>query len=106
MDGERRQFTSTEKVAILREHLLEGVAVSTVCERHKLRPTLFYRWQQQFFENGAAAFETPKGRPGRKADDAQARRIEALEAKLQTKNEVLAELVEEHVALKKNLGEL
>jgi transposase len=104
MDGERRQFTSVEKVAILREHLLEGVPVSTVCERRKLRPTLFYRWQQQFFENGAAAFEAPKGRPGRKADDAQARKIEALEAKLKTKNEVLAELVEEHVALKKTLG--
>lgn len=106
MDRERRQFTSAQKVAILREHLLEGVPISAVCERHKINPTLFYRWQGQFFENGAAAFETPKCRPGRKAEDAQVRKIEALEAKLKQKNEVLAELLEEHVALKKNLGEL
>jgi hypothetical protein len=32
-------------------------------------------------------------------------RIAALEAKLKTKNEVLPELVEEHVALKKALGD-
>ena len=32
--------------------------------------------------------------------------IQALEKKLQTKNEVLSELMEEHVKLKKNLGEL
>jgi hypothetical protein len=32
--------------------------------------------------------------------------IEALETKLQRKNEVLSELMEEHIRLKKDLGEL
>jgi hypothetical protein len=31
--------------------------------------------------------------------------VEKLEAKLREKNEVIAELLEEHVALKKGLGE-
>ena len=34
------------------------------------------------------------------------KRIEFLEKKVQTKDEVLAELMAEHVALKKTLGEL
>ena len=65
---------------------------------------LFYLWQKQFFENGTAAFENNGQR--RKADqDAKDRKIAALEDKLQRKNEVLAELMEEHVQLKKELGE-
>ena len=37
---------------------------------------------------------------------AEAERIEYLESKLKKKDEVLGELMEEHVALKKELGEL
>ena len=53
----RRKFTGKEKVAILKQHLLEGKAVSDVCDAQGLNPTQFYRWQKEFFENGAAAFE-------------------------------------------------
>ena len=44
-------------------------------------------------------------RPRRQAEEKQ-KRIEFLEKKIQTKDEVLAELMAEHVALKKSLGEL
>jgi transposase-like protein len=102
MKRQRRNFTGSEKVAILRRHLVEKVAVSELCEELGLQPTQFYQWQKQFFEQGAAAFER-SGRP--KVDKAQ-ERIAALEAKLRRKDEVLGELMEEHVALKKELGEL
>jgi hypothetical protein len=61
-----------------------------------------HRWQQEFFENATAAFE-PRTR---RASDAKDRRISLLEQKLQRKHEVLSELMEEHVKLKKELGEL
>ena len=48
-------------MAILRQVLLEGQAVSAVCEEHDLSPTLFYTWQKQFFENGVAAFAKDAG---------------------------------------------
>jgi hypothetical protein len=64
-----------------------------------LQPTVFYRWQKEFFENGAAAFEQ-KVRPNHSAEQ---ERIAYLEKKIQTKDEVLAELMAEHVALKKTL---
>ena len=37
MEKTRRQFTPQQKVAILREHLVEHVPVSDLCDKHKLR---------------------------------------------------------------------
>ena len=92
-------------MAILREHLIERVPISEVCEKHGVQPTLFYTWQKRLFEEGAAVFEQPRARSSRR-QAAEQRKIEALEAKVREKNEVLAELLGEHVALKKNLGEI
>jgi transposase-like protein len=81
--------------------LLDKVPVSELCEELGLQPTIFYRWQKEFFENGATAFQ-PKTRPNHQAEQ---QRIELLEKKIQTKDEVLAELMAEHLALKKRFGE-
>ena len=105
MPRERRVFTGAEKMAILREHLIEKVPISELCEKHDLQPTILYQWQKKLFEDGAAVFEQPRRKSSRQ-ETAEARRIAALEGKLQQKNEVLAELMGEHVALKKSLGEL
>jgi transposase-like protein len=104
MPRERRHFTPEQKVALLRLHLLEHKPVSDICQEHNLSVTLFYLWQKQFFENGTAAF-TQTGRRRQADQDAKYRKIAALQDKLQRKNEVLAELMEEHVQLKKELGE-
>ena len=84
---------------------MEDVPVSDLCDDLGLAPTVFYRWQKEFFENGAAAFEK-KSKRQQRHEGRQARKVEALEAKLVTKNEVLSELMEEHIKLKKELGEL
>jgi transposase len=104
MRKERKHYTSEEKVNSLRRHLLDKIPVSDLCEELGLQPTVFYRWQKEFFENGASAFES-KERPARQVEERQ-KRIEFLEKKVQTKDEVLAELMAEHIALKKSLGEL
>ena len=98
----RKHYTGEEKVAVLRRHLLEKVPVSDLCDELGLQPTVFYRWQKEFFENGAGAFEA-KGRSNHQAEQ---ERIAYLEKKVQRKDEVLAELMGEHIALKKSLGEL
>ena len=100
----RRHFTPQEKVAIVKRHVLEGVPVSNVCDEYQINQTLFYLWQRQLFENAHLAFEN--GRKSKAVEDAKDKKIEHLEAKLLRKNEVLAELMEEHTLLKKELGEL
>ncbi len=102
MKKQRKHYTAEEKVAILRRHLLEQELVSKLCDELGLQPTVFYRWQKEFFENGAAAFQKKTHARSR----AEQERIEYLEKKILTKDEVLAELMAEHVALKKSHGEL
>jgi len=102
MNKERRNFTPKEKVKILRLHLIEKKPVSEICEKYQIHPNSFYRWQKEFFENGEAAFEhQPKG-PERKLQ----RRINHLEERVSNKDEVIAEIMEAQVKLKKNLASI
>jgi len=102
----RKFLTPEQKIAILREHLIEKVPVSEICEKHGVSVVNFYNWQKQLFENGRAAFDRKTNSANAKRqDDANATKIEKLEAKLQQKNEVIAELLQEHVELKKEIGE-
>jgi len=98
---QRKHYSPEQKVALLRRHLIDRIPVSELCDESGLRPTVFYRWQQKFFENGTAAFL-----PIQDDRHRDAKTIKALKDKLHTKNEVLAEVMEQHVALRKELGEL
>ena len=102
MKKQRKQYAPEEKVAILRRYLLEKEPISKLCDEVGLQPTVFYRWQKEFFENGGAAFE--QKRPTNHSADQE--RIAYLQKKIKTKDEVLAELMAGHVALKKDIGEL
>jgi transposase len=97
----RKAYTPDEKVGIIRRHLLDGVAVSELCDEHRLSPTVYYRWQKEFFEGGAAAFAKDSDRQV----GALRQRLADAEARLSRKNEVLAEVMEEYVRCKKNGGE-
>ena len=103
MNSERRRPTPPEKIAALKRHLLEGVPVSTICDELGIAPTLFYRWQKELFENGHTLFQN--GRTAKAVEDANVKKIQQLEAKLQKKNEVMAELMEALTEEKKRNGE-
>ena len=68
MKKQRKHYTPEERVAILRRHLLEQVPISELCDKQGLQPTVFYRWQKEFFENGASAFQA-KGRADQQAEE-------------------------------------
>jgi transposase len=104
MNKLRRHFADSEKVAILKRHLIDKVPVSDLCDELDLYPNQFYDWLKKFFENGHLAFAN--GRKSKAVEDAQQTKIQQLEAKLTRKNEVMAELMEAHTVLKKELGEL
>jgi transposase-like protein len=104
MNKQRRHFAGTEKVAILKRHLIDKVPISDLCDELGLYPNQVYGWLKEFFENGHAAFDN--GRKNKADDNANQRKIEQLEAKLQRRDSVLAELMEAHTLLKKELGEI
>ena len=105
MTNKRKRFSAEEKVRLLRLHLIEKQPVSKICDENQINPNVFYRWQKQFFEGGAAAFDLAGN--GRK--DSTVKKLERqntqLKAKLATKDEVIAEIMASHVQLKKSLGE-
>jgi len=101
MAKQRRRFEATDKVKIIREHLLGGRPLSDVCDKYSIAPTQFYQWQKTFFENGTAAFAPKK--PGREYD--LENKVKQLNKKLARKDEVIAELVEHNIDLKKKHGQ-
>jgi len=103
---QKRNFRSAaEKARILRRHLEDKEPISKVCEDEGLQPSVFYGWQRDLFARMEAALATKPGPRDRERQQLE-QRVEALEAKLATKNEVIAAVSEEVITLKKGFGEL
>jgi hypothetical protein len=90
-------------MALLRRHWVEKVPVSTLCDEAKIQPTVFYRWQEKVLKSAEVVFQ--RGGATSQPTQQQAK-VERLEQKMRQKDEVIAELMAEHVALKKANGEL
>ena len=106
----RRRFTADQKAAAVRRHLADKVPVSDICDELKIQPSVFYDWQRQVFEGLDGFFEQARG--GKRAQAARDRelerrdeRIATLEGKLARKDEIIADISEVHLNLKKSLGE-
>ena len=104
----RKTYTAEEKLSIVKAHLIGKEPVSELCERYDIAPSLYYKWQQALFENGAQSLEK-KSASQSKRESRQVQRLEQelakTKAKLTNKHEVLSELMSEHIALKKSLGD-
>lgn len=100
MTKKRRKFSAEQKVAFIRKHLIEKVPVSDICDEFKINPTQFYKWQSEFFENGTKAFLKDSKRSLKKSEE----QTQQLKADVSQKNNVIAELVEENIKLKKQRG--
>lgn len=101
----RRHFSAEQKAAVVRRHLSGKEPVSDLADELGLQPSQIHLWVKQVLDQADQAFARGGGRPAR-VEQAKDRRIEQLETKLATKNEVIAELMEENVRAKKESGEL
>ena len=102
----RRQFTTEQKAAALRRHMVDKVPVSDLCNELGLQPSVFYHWQRQMLENLTAALSGPAGSGPSRREKEQAEEIAKLRERLAKKDGVIAEISAEYVQLKKELGEL
>ena len=100
----RRTFSADKKAEILRRHIKDKVAVSDLCEEYGIQPSVFYGWQTQLLENMSTVLGSTKTRDSRERE--LERKVDALEQRLTKKDNVIAEISEEYVQLKKELGEL
>jgi transposase len=101
----RRHYTAEQKAEILKEHLVDKVPVSEVCNKHQLQPSVFYDWLKQVQENLVGALTTPTSAGPNKREKELAAKVAQLEARLAKKDGVIAEIAAEYTQLKKELGE-
>ena len=96
--GQRKRYTAEEKVKILRALQEEGKTISQVAEEYGISPNNIFKWRKQHLEMGVQGFKTTRKDISGKAKD---RKIAALEDAIKHKDEVIAELAQELLALKK-----
>ena len=96
--GKRKRYTAEEKMKILRELQENGKSISQVAEDYNIHPNCIFKWRKQHLEMGVQGFQTKRNDISNKAKD---RKIASLEDKIKHKDEVIAELAEELLALKK-----
>ena len=94
----RRQPQSSPE--LLRQHVAEKKPVSEVATR-PIQPSLFYTWQRELLAGAHTVFSTRRA-PSRE-NELEAK-ISRLEARVARKDQIIAEVTEEYVTLKKNLG--
>jgi transposase len=100
----RRHRSAKEKARILRRHLEGNEPVSKICEEEGLQPSVFYQWKRDMLARLETSLAMKPGKVNSRERELE-RHNEALRAKLARKDEVIAEISEEYVSLKKGLGE-
>ena len=95
---QRRQFTAEQKLRILEEARQPNTTVAEVLRRHGVDAATYYRWER-VAKVGMREALGERRRNGKAAD----REVERLRAELTQKRQIIAEVVEENLALKKGL---
>jgi transposase len=99
----RRHITPEQKAELLRRHIVDKQQVSDICNEAKIQPSMFYQWQRDLLAAAPTVFSTRRS-PNK--EHAFEQKIASLEAKLARKDTIIADVSEEYVKLKKELGEL
>jgi len=96
--GKRKRYAAEEKMKILRELQEDGKTISQIAEKYEVHPNCIFKWRKQHLEMGIQGFKTTRNDITNKAKD---RKITLLEDKIKHKDEVIAELAQELLELKK-----
>lgn len=102
MRKSRRQFSPQQKAAILREHLIDQIPVSDLCEKHGIGVPMFYRWQKQMFDVLPSLFQASTTAKSTRDVESEVRR---LKERLAAKDSVIAEIMSDLIEAKKKSGE-
>ena len=95
----RRRLSAEEKLRILEEARAPNTTVAEMLRRHQLDAASFYRWEREAKAGMLAAL----GEKVRSREDDKDREIERLKAEVERKSRIIAEVVDENLALKRGL---
>jgi len=97
----KRKISSSLKMSIIRELLENQVSISELAEKHSVTIQDIYRWKKHLFES-TEIFD----RKTRSKDSPLEKKSKELKEKIQQKDSVISELVEENIELRKKYNGL
>ena len=98
MADQRRSYTPEEKLRIVLEGLSGTIQISDLCKKYGIQSARYYYWKEELLNASKEIF----GQRGRKADTDG--KIADREEEIQRLREVIAEITQENLALKKKIG--
>jgi len=99
---ERKHLTAEQKAQLLRELLDNQESMSVLSEKYHVHPNDIYRWKKQLFEGAASILVNKKTL--KKPSIVEREKIQKLEEKLRYKDQIITELVEDNISLKKSIN--
>jgi transposase-like protein len=94
---QHKVISAEVKAEILRELLENQVPASELSERYGVNINSIYNWRKQLFEGAVDIFSSKHEKESQQSDAITAR----LEKKLREKDSLIADLVQDNIALKK-----
>jgi transposase-like protein len=85
---------------VLREVLENKVQIGELSEKYSIHPNVIYSWKKTLFEKGEQLFEDKREKNNSKTEE----KISRLEAKLKVRNDLISEIMEDNIRLKKKLN--
>jgi transposase len=96
----RKRMSSKEKMMILRELLENKVQIGELSEKYNIHPNVIYNWKKILFERGEMLFEEKREKNNDKSEE----KISRLQSKLNDRNSLISEILEDNIRLKKTLN--
>ena len=93
----RKRYNAEEKIRIVLEGIRGEVAVSELCRREGIHPTIYYKWLKDFMEAGKGRM---RGDTKREATSEEVRQLREENERLK---QLVAELSLANLTLKKSL---
>ena len=97
--SKHKVISSRDKVMILGELLENRTPLNQLAEKYEIHPNDIYNWRKKLFEEADQIFEK-KSRDNDKKFEIKQKQYEE---KLAKKDEVISELVQDNIALKKSI---
>lgn len=97
--SQRKHYSASRKVEIVREHLENQIPISELSRRYGIHPNMIHKWKKMLFENAVDNFSSSK-----QTSSGQSVKLQQLEEKLKDRDSLIAEIMEDNIRLKKKLN--
>ncbi|MEL6894718.1 MAG: transposase [Planctomycetota bacterium] len=102
MKPKRQSYSPQQKANAVRMHLRQRKPVSEIADELNIHPTMINGWIRIVLEKAEMAFEDNRSTTAKQRQTDK--KFQKLQQRIDQKNEVIAELIQENIQAKKTVG--